>query len=250
MKPTLRNIIVKLPKWQRERLRETSTGLLIPHLEGKFQHNASHGTVVQVSDNCKIARIGDEVFFPNLTIKQALQNSDLDPTVYEKHGSGVPVYYHIEDGEHYLIMPENRIYDELIDLNGTTIHNTTFSGVITLIRSGEIVCCNGYHLMEQAHEDEEIVDGVKGRTLKSGIFAVITTEKEEKNKRYRITYAPEDSEVVVGDIVYTQPHCDLHLEGEYNYPQLPSGTFYVEQQFLLAVEARQTPSTYRRPLLA
>jgi len=239
MKPTLRNIIVKLPKWQRERLRETASGIQIPHLEGKFEHNASHGTVVATSDNCTIARTGDEVFFPNITIKQALQNSDLDPTVFEKHGSGVPVHYHIEEGEHYLIMPEQRIYDVLIDTNGAEIQNTTFSGIILLIRNKEVVCCNGYHIMKQAHEDDEMVDGRRGKTLKSGIFALTTKDKEEKEKRYEVVYAPNDSEVEPSDIIYTMPHCDLPLEGEYNYPQLPAGSFYVESQFILAKQSMQ-----------
>jgi len=36
-----------------------------------------------------------------------------------------------------------------------------------------------------------------------------------------------------GDVVVTRPHCDIKLEGDFNYPMLPQGTYYVRKDDLL-----------------
>lgn len=242
MKPIRRNIIVELPMWQKERERVTEGGIFIPHLEGNFEHNATHGKVVSVGNDCTLVKEGDEVFFSVLCIQQALQNAGRDKTrshLYDGEGSIVPVIYFEQDGKDYISMPENKVSFEMTDQSGTW-ENVIFTGVILALRGKEIICMNGYHLVEDAYEKGEQVDVAGGKvnaiSTESGLLLVKTMEEMEKRKHFRVLHAPMDSDTQTGDIIYCMPHVDIKLEGDFNYNMLPKGCYYVEGQHILAKE--------------
>jgi len=106
-------------------------------------------------------------------------------------------------------------------------------GVICAVRGGEVICLNGYHIMKDAYEKPELIGGVLAKKTESGLLIAVMHEEQEKNKRFEIMFAPADSELKAGDVVVTRPHCDIKLEGDFNYPMLPQGTYYVRKDDLL-----------------
>lgn len=231
------NIKIKLPDFFKTRERKTESGIYVPHLEGKFEHDITHGTVTAVGDSVTMCKVGDEVFFSSLYIQAGLQNMGNDPTrpdAKKDTGSGVPVFYLADSDNHYLFMPEDRKYLLASDWSGeheAEIHG----GVICAVRDGQVICFNGYHIMKDGYEKPELVDGVLTRKTESGIVIAVLREEEEKNKRFIVMYSPEDSWVKPDDLIFTRPHCDIKLEGDFNYPMFPKGTYYVRKDDILCV---------------
>lgn len=234
LKPIGQNIIVKLPDYQKERERKTN-GIDIIHLEGQFQHEATHGTVVAVGDEVTEIQVGDEVFFTHMCIAQGKQNMGRDKCANEETRSYVPVYYLEESDAHYLVMPYKKIVEILEDISGVW-ENPLFSGVILLIRGNNVICCNNYYTMEAAYDNGEVVEGIRAKKTESGLFIAKLHAEPEKEKFYRITNAPENGSAQKGDIVYTVPHSDIPLEGYFNFPLLPKGTYYLEENQILLVK--------------
>lgn len=236
MKPTAGNVMIKLPAYQKEGVRQSDGGIYIPHLSGNFSLDVSHGTVVALGDGIELCEIGDEVFFAQNCIQAALQNSGMDKTRSEANknrGSGIPVFYLADDSGDYVFMPEKRLFLLATDTaGGQEMECDIHGGIICIIRKGEIICVNSYHIMKNAYDAGEVKDGV--RTKKHGLIDVVVFHEEnEKNKRFEIVSAPVDSELKSGDIIFTKPHCDLKLEGDFNYPLLPKGSFYVVESNIL-----------------
>lgn len=235
--PTGSNILIKLPDYYKTRERKMESGIYIPHMQGRFEHDITHGTVVALGDKVKDCQIGDEVFFSSLVVQSALQNMGNDPTRPDSKkdvGNTMPVYYLADEDGHYLFMPEERIYLLASDWSGeheAEIHG----GVICIVRNGEVICVNGYHIMKDAYEKPELIDGVLGKKTQSGLIIAVLHEEQEKNKRFDIMFAPAESELKPKDVVFTRPHCDIKLEGDFNYPMLPKGTYYVRKDDLLGV---------------
>lgn len=234
MKPTGQNILIKLPDYQKQRERKVG-GIDIIHLEGELQHEATHGTVVAVGDDCEFIKVGDEVFFTYMCVTQGKQNMGRDKCANEETRSYVPVYYLEEPDAHYLVMPYKKIVEILEDISGT-YENPLFTGVILLIRNGEVICCNDYYTMEAAYDNGEVIEGVRAKKTESGLFIAKLYDEPEKEKFYRITNAPANGLAQKGDIVYTVPHSDIPLEGYFNFPLLPKGTYYLEENQILLVK--------------
>lgn len=235
--PTKGNILIKLPNFQKERIRQSESGIYIPHLEGRFEHDVTHGTVISLGEWVEHCQIGDEVFFSPLCIQAGQQNMGTDKTqtdTTKKRSNGVPVYYLADEEGHYLFMPEKRMFLMAYDTAGGQEQECDIhGGVICLIRDEELICLNSYHIMKDAYDAGEVKDGV--RTKKVGIIDVVVFgEEDEKKKRFEITHAPADSTVKVGDTVFTRPHCDLKIEGDFNYNLLPKGSYYVIGSNILA----------------
>lgn len=211
------------------------SGIYVPHLQGRFELDITHGTVLSVGDSVKMCKVGDEVFFSSLVIQSALQNMGNDPTQPDakiRNGNTMPVYYLADEDGHYLFMPEDRKYLFAEDWSGkheAEIHG----GVICAVRDGDVICMNGYHIMKDAYDKPKLIEGVLGRVTESGLVVAVLGEEEEKRKRFKVVFAPADSELVVGDEIVTRPHCDIKLEGDFNYPMFPVGSFYVRKDDIL-----------------
>lgn len=235
LKPASGNVLIKLPDYYKTRERKMESGLHMVHMEGKYEHDATHGTVISVAENVTECQAGDEVFFAQNCVQAALQNMGMDKTRSDNmkyRSADVPAYYLIDEEAHYMMMPVERLYLIAEDLSGkheVDIH----AGIICLIREGKVHCLNGYHIMKNAYDDGELgADGIKAK--KHGlIYMPVFKEESEKNKRFEIVHAPENSELKAGDIIFTAPHCDLKLEGDFNYPLLPKGCFYVQRENIL-----------------
>ena len=241
-KPINRNILIRLPEWHKKKERKAGR-IIIPYLIGNLQHNCSHGTVVSVADDCEFVKVGDEVFFTINTVNEGLRNIGRDESVdeaWKRTGSSSPVHYIQESDNDYLIMPEQRIYTEIEDTNGVVWENPSHAGVICLKRGEETIALNGYHLMTKGYYDGELVslgNGFGSAMVKKGSGLILGVEKitSEKSKRYEVLFAPVDSEIKRGDVIYTMPHTDLPLEGEFNNPVFPKDTYYCEVQNINAV---------------
>jgi co-chaperonin GroES (HSP10) len=240
--PTGQNILIKLPNYQKERERATGIGanggINIVHLEGEMQHESTHGTVMAVGPDCDFILPGDEVFFTYLCISQAKQNMGKDKCANGMHGSGVPAFYFEEPDADYVIMPYRKVVEVIEDISGVW-ENPLFPGVILLIRSGEIICCNDYYTFEAAYDNGEIIGGVRAKTTASGLLIAKLQDEPEKEKYYRITNAPANRQAKQGDLVFTVPHSDIPLEGYFNFHMLPKGTFYMEENQILAIYEQQ-----------
>jgi co-chaperonin GroES (HSP10) len=244
IKPIRRNILIKLPNWYKNRERETPSGIIVPHLEGLHEHNATQGDVVACADDCTLIQPGDTVFFTNMAVTMGLQNIGRDKSRhdgFEEIGNTSPITYFIQGDAHYLLMPEHKIFTIFTDKFGGEYENISHTGAIAAIRDFELFAFNDYVLMQKDYFGGELVGipGVGGKVnvVKSsgGIILGVQHQVKESEKRYKVFCAPADSEVQKGDVIYTMSNCDILLEGEFNNPLLPRGIYYVEAQNVLAV---------------
>lgn len=260
IKPVGNYIFIKLPQWQSERVRKTPSGIFIPHLEEKTEHDSSTGEVVAIGDRCTICEVGDTVFFDYYSVNNALQNAGRDKTRHDhtkNSKAALPVYY-IENSYSddvpelpkglYIVMPETRVtqnfeaknhHEERV-MGGNSLEIPVNLGVLCLIRNGELMCCNGYYLIARAYDEGELIDGV--RVKQQGLIqSVILKDEEQKNKQYKILCAPQDGEYEVGDIIRCMPNVEIKVEGTFNYPQFPANTFYVESSLIIAKIEQEEP---------
>jgi co-chaperonin GroES (HSP10) len=253
IKPLNRNILIKLPDWANDRVRKTESGIYFAHLDDKIEHDASQGVVIAVGDKCDICQVNDTVFFDYYTVMTALQNCGRSKVRHQgttETSTNVSVHY-IENGMLddcpelpkgiYIVMPENRIVQSIIAqdsaqeklIGGSQVDIPIHLGVICLIRDGQPQSCNGYFLLQKAYTDGELIDGriVK----KSGlIHSVVLGKEANKNRKYKVLYAPIGSEFNQGDEVICSSDIEIKLEGKYNFPILPKDTFYCESELILA----------------
>lgn len=241
MRPTGNNILVKLPAEQKEGVRKLDSGIFIPALLGNFHNDFTFGEVVAIGEQCTNVLVGDTVFFNQMAMQQALQNSGLDRTrnqTLKDSANNIPVYY-IEDktGE-YIAFPSEKVTIECSDISGTH-YNTIFMSAICAIRNGEVICLNGFYLFKKAYDDGQLIDGIKAKVTASGLFLPMLKDTDEKEKRYKCLFAPEEGVINAGDIFYSAPHTDIALEGIHNHAKFPVNTYYVEEHNILAVENKE-----------
>lgn len=241
IKPIRRNILIRLPDWYKRRERETASGIIIPHLEGHFEHNATCGVVVATADDCFLVETGDTVFFTNMAVTMALQNIGRDKSrkdEWQDIGNDCPVTYFIQNDAHYLLMPEDKKFTIFTDKFGGEYENISHTGVICSIHDFQVYCHNGYHLMEKDYYGGELVDVGGGKVqvvTTGGLILGVQHQVRENAKKYKVFAAPVNSELSKGDSIYTMSNCDLVLEGQFNNPLLPKGIYYIEHQNILAV---------------
>lgn len=252
IKPIGHNIIIRLPNYQLEGIRQTKSGLFIPALKDKIQHDSSSGEVIAVGDKCCMCQIKDIVFFDYYSVSIGLRNNGRDVTradATKNESTGVPIWL-IENSNVvdvpelpqglFLCIPEQKIAQHIVAKNHeeeramgkSEMEIPLHHGVICLIRNEEVIACNGYHLIKPAYDNGTFVDGRWIR--QSGLIQQVILNKEsESKKRYEILFSPADSEYQARDIVFTESNIEIPVEGCYNYPQFPENTFYVEKSLIL-----------------
>lgn len=246
-------MIIKLPDAQLSGVRETKSGLFVAALKDKLQHDFSCGEVIATGDNCSICQVGDIVFFDYYSVSLGLRNAGRDITRHDatkNTTTGVPIWL-IENSNivdvpelpHglFLVMPENRLVHEIVakshleeqTIGGSIMELPLHLGIICLIRNGEIVACNNYHLLKEAYGmDIKLIDGVNVR--QTGLIQSVVLNKEQnKNRKYEVVCAPDNSPYKKGDIVFTESNIEIPIEGQYNYPQFADKTYYCEPALIL-----------------
>ncbi len=238
IKPTGNNIMVRLPTDQKKRERKIGN-IYIPTLEGRFEHDFTFGEVVSVGELCTTVKVNDIAYYSQMSMQQALQNCGRDKTrndTLKDTANNIPCYLYEEGDEEFLIFPASKVSIECSDISGT-FENIIFQSVICIIRDGKVVMLNDNYLINKDYDDGQLIDGIRAKRTQSGLYLPQLKEQNEKDKKYKVLHAPEKSVVDVGDTIFTQPHCDIPLEGEFNNPLFPKDTYYIQESNILAVQS-------------